>query len=101
MMGEILVRTLNTDNDASIKTLVQGSTLLLSAFPHTSWTPQNIDLSFIRQFFNLMSCAGCIAATLNTICSGNWCGPYHGDAFRGQILARQPWTTQRLEDVDV
>ncbi len=99
MMGQILVRTFNTDNDSLIKTLVPGEYASTLRIPAYFLGPKKYRLVVYSSIFNLMPCAGGIAATLNTICSGNWCGPYQGDIFRGQILAHLPWTTQRLEDV--
>lgn len=95
--GQILVRSFTTDLDDAIKVLTPGRYLSTMKIPAYFLGPTVYSIGVHSSVFNEKHCVGDIQATINTICSGNWCGPYVNDVFRGQILARLPWVTAKQE----
>lgn len=91
--GQILVRTFNTEQDTEVKTLPPGEYASTLKIPSYFLGPKPYTLFVYSSIFNIRECAGNIGVTLQTFCSENWCGPYQGDVFRGQILAHLPWVT--------
>lgn len=94
ILGMLLIRSFNTDNEKTLKEILPGSYISEMTIPKYFLGPKNYTISIYSSIFNQRSCAGDISATINTVCSGNWCGPYHGDVFRAEILAHLPWTTR-------
>ena len=95
--GQILVRSFTTDLDDAVKLLTPGKYLSTMKIPAYFLGPTVYSIGVHSSVFNEKHCVGDIQATINTICSGNWCGPYVNDVFRGQILARLPWVTAKQE----
>ncbi len=94
ILGMLLIRSFNTDNEKTLKEIHPGSYISEMTIPKYFLGPKNYTISIYSSIFNQRSCAGDISAMINTVCSGNWCGPYHGDVFRAEILAHLPWTTK-------
>lgn len=94
ILGLLLVRSFNTDTMQTLQETLPGTYLSEMTIPPYFLGPKNYKISIYSSIFNQRSCAGGISASINTVCSKNWCGPYHGDVFRAEILAHLPWTTR-------
>ena len=93
--GQLLVRSFSTDFDDSIKVLLPGKYISTLKIPAYFLGPITYSIGIHSSIFNVKYCAGEMQSIINTVCSGNWCGPYTNDVFRGQILAHLPWITTR------
>lgn len=94
ILGILLIRSFNTDTEKTLREIRPGTYISEMTIPPYFLGPKNYIISIYSSIFNQRSCAGGISAPIDTVCSGNWCGPYHGDVFRAEILAHLPWTTK-------
>ncbi|WP_308620312.1 ABC transporter ATP-binding protein [uncultured Desulfovibrio sp.] len=93
-LGMRLVRSFNSDGEVKLEERSPGTYISEMTIPAYFLGPKNYRIIVGSSIFNQRSCAGGFSASISPVCSGNWCGPYHGDVFRAEILAHLPWVTK-------